>query len=64
MQVTRDNTTVIHTDTGEVKTLYDDHDLFFSMTGAGQSYGIVTEFLYKVKILRERLKTYFNQGKA
>jgi hypothetical protein len=47
-KVTRDNTTVIHTDTGEVQHLYDDHGLFFSMTGAGQSYGIVTEFLYKI----------------
>ena len=55
MQVTRDNTTVIHTDTGEVKTLYDDHDLFFSMTGAGQSYGIVTEFLYKVKKIESEI---------
>lgn len=37
-----------HTESGEVQHLYDDHGLFFSLTGAGQSYGIVTEFLYKI----------------
>ena len=46
--MTPDNTTVYNTETGEVKHLYDDHRLFWSMTGAGQSYGIVTEFLYKI----------------
>ncbi len=37
-----------HTDSGEVQHLYDDNGLYFSLTGAGQSYGIVTEFLYKI----------------
>lgn len=48
LHVTRDNTTVIFPETGETQMLYDDHNLFFSLTGAGQSYGIVTEFLYKI----------------
>ena len=43
-----DNTTLTDPITGRIKTVYNDRGLFWAMRGAGSSFGIVTEFLYKI----------------
>lgn len=47
--VSQSNTSVVDPDSGRaVHQLEHDHGLFQAMKGAGSSYGIVTEFLYKI----------------